>query len=148
MPGDYRVLGRDSTLRISQGGALITEITAVKANDFKPVFTLISEGLIGEAAKRHREIFDEIDVTFSVQPEGLAILQMQSQLYARARSGQNLAAYQVNLAFYILFTSGQTARITVPDLKFSDPGGLINAGRETFQVMNFAAKSDRYIPNY
>jgi hypothetical protein len=36
----------------------------------------------------------------------------------------------------------------VPDLKFSDPGGLINAGRETFQVMNFAAKSDRYIPNY
>ena len=87
MANDFRILGRDTTLRMTQNGVLLNETTAIKVSNFKPVVTLLSEGFLGEAAKRHREIFDEIDVGFTVEPEGSQIFQMQYQLYLRARTG-------------------------------------------------------------
>jgi hypothetical protein len=47
-----------------------------------------------------------------------------------------------------MFPSGQIIRITLPDLRFSDPGKLANAGRESFLTQSFAAKTDRYIPAF
>jgi hypothetical protein len=146
MAADYRILGRDTSLRLTQDGTLLQETSAIKNIDFKPEITLNSEGFLGEAGDRHREIFKAIDVSFGVEPEGIQILQMQFALYQRARSGQanNL---QINLGYRLLFPSGAIVRITLPDLKFSDIGGLVNAGRESFLTMSFAAKTDRYILN-
>ena len=144
---DYRVLGRDTTLRLTQSGLMLAETTAIKNLDFGPEFTLLSEGFLGEAAERHREVFKAVDVSFSVEPEGSEIFRMQYAIYQRARSGQanNL---QINLGYRIMFPSGQIIRITLPDLRFSDPGKLANAGRESFLTQSFAAKTDRYIPTF
>jgi hypothetical protein len=144
--GDYRVLGRDATLRLTQGNVLLAETTAIKDINFKVVQTLISEGFIGEAAKRHREVFDEVDLTFNVEPEGKEILEMQYAIYQRARGGQN--DLQINVGFRIAFPSGVIARITVPDLKFGQNGDLAVPNRESFITMAFAAKSSKYIPSF
>ncbi len=132
-------------MRLTQNGALLAETTALKDINFKLMQTLISEGFIGEAAKRHREIFDEVDVSFSVEPEGVQIFQMQYALYLRARQG-SAPQVQINLGFRLAFPGGRVFKITVPNLKFSDIGNLENPGRESFSAMTFAAKSDRYVP--
>jgi hypothetical protein len=144
MANDFRILGRDTTLRMTQNGVLLNETTAIKVSNFKPVVTLLSEGFLGEAAKRHREIFDEIDTGFTVEPEGKQIFQMQFALYQRARTG--LSNIQINLSFRLAFPSGAIFKISVPDLKFSDIGNVDFSSREAFVGMTFAAKSDRYIP--
>ncbi len=144
MANDFRILGRDTTLRLTENGVLKNETTAIKVASFKPVVTLLSEGFLGEQAKRHREIFDEIDVGFTVEPEGTQVFQMQFDIYNRARTG--LSAVQLNLSFRLAFPSGAIFKISIPDLKFSDLGNVDISSREAFVGMTFAAKSDRYIP--
>jgi hypothetical protein len=146
MPADYRVLGRDTTLRLTQSGVLLAE-SAVKNLDFGPEFTLLSEGFIGEAAERHREVFKSIDVSFGIEPSTVEIFQLQYAIYNRARSGL-LSTVQVNLGYRIQFPTGQIVRITLPDLKFSDAGKLANSGREAFLTQTWTAKTDRYIPSF
>jgi len=147
MSSDYRVLGRDTNIRVTQSGILLTEITAIKNLDVGPELTLLSEGFLGEQAERHREVFKAVDVSFVVEPEGESIFRLQNAIYQRARSGQ-ANALQINLGYRIQFPSGVIFRMTLPDLKFSDPGKLANAGRESFLAMSFAGKTDRYIPNF
>ena len=147
MTSDYRVLGRDTNIRVTQRGILLTEITAIKNLDFGPELTLLSEGFLGESAERHREVFKAVDVNFVVEPEGEQIFQLQYAIYQRARSGQ-ANDLQINLGYRIQFPSGVIFRLTLPDLRFSDDGKLANAGRESFLAMSFAAKTDRYIPNF
>lgn len=143
---DTRILGRDITLRVTQGGSLVTEITAVKNVSFKPVQTLLSEGFLGEPAKRHREIFEEVQVGFSIEPEGKYVFLTQLDIHNRARLGQATAETQINLGFRLLFTQSLTVvRITVPDLQFDDIGNLDFAGRESFATMSFSAKATKYI---
>jgi hypothetical protein len=146
MGNDFRILGRDITLRLTQGGTLLSETTAIKSATFKPVITLLSEGFLGETAKRHREIFDEVDVGFTCEPEGTQIFQMQYAVYQRARTGQAPATTQINLSFRLAFPSGAIFKLSVPDLKFADLGALGFGSREAFAEMSFAAKSDRYLP--
>ena len=143
---DYRILGRDSTMRLTQDGALLAETSALSNIELKLVQTLLSEGFLGESAKRHREIFDEVDISWSVEPEGKEVLQMQNAIYQRARTGQgNL---QINLGLRLAFPSGFSARLTIPDLKFGANGDLSVPGREQFVKMAFSAKASMYIPNY
>ena len=146
MGTDYRILGRDTSLRLTQNGQLLQETSAIKNIDFKPEITLSSEGFLNEAGDRHREIFKAIDVSFGVEPEGAQILQLQFDIYTRARSGLD-SGLQINLGYRLLFPSGSIVRLTLPDLKFSDIGNLTNSGRESFLAMTFAAKTDRYILN-
>ena len=143
---DTRILGRDITLRVTEGGALVTEITAIKNISFKPVQSLLSEGFLGEPAKRHREIFEEVQVGFSVEPEGKYVFLTQLDIHNRARLGQSTSATQINLGFRLLFTQSLTVvRITVPDLQFDDIGNLDVSGREAFASMSFSAKANKYI---
>lgn len=141
---DYRILGRDVTLRMTSGGSLVSEVTAIKSASFKPVQTLLSEGFLGEPAKRHREVFDEVQVSFSIEPEGKKVLEMQMDVYNRARQGQ-ANPVQINLSFRFQFPSGTVVRITVPDLQFDDIGNVDIGARESFVSMSFSAKSNRYI---
>jgi len=143
---DFRFLGRDQTMRLTQNGELLTEVTAISMTDFKPMQTLLSEGFLGEIAKRHREVFDEIDVAWTVQPEGKAIFQMQEAIYQRARG--SLAGLQINLGFRIQFPSGTVVKLTIPDLKFGTNGDLSVPGREQFGKMSWAAKAQLYIPSF
>ena len=145
MGSDFRILGRDVTLRLTKNGVLQNETTAIKVSSFKPVVSLLSEGFLGEVAKRHREIFEEVDVAFTVEPEGKQVFQMQYELYQRARSG-TAPAVQINLGFRLAFPGGAIFKVSVPDLKFSDIGNVDFSSREAFASMSFTAKSDRYMP--
>lgn len=142
---DYRIFGRDVTIRLTEGGVLRSELTAVKSANFKPVQTLLSEGFLGEPAKRHREIFDEVQVTFTLEPEGKDVFLMQLDVSNRARTGETTAATQINVGFRYQFPNGAIVKIMVPDLKFDDIGNVDVGGRETFVGMTFSGKSDRYI---
>ena len=143
---DYRILGRDSTMRLTQGGTLLAETSALSNIELKLVQTLLSEGFLGEPAKRHREVFDEVDVSWSVEPEGKEILLMQNAIYGRARTGQG--GFQINLGLRLAFPSGVNVRLTIPDLKFGANGDLSIPGREQFAKMAFSAKAGLYIPSF
>lgn len=141
---DYRILGRDTTVRITSGGTLISEITAIKSGTFKPVVTLLSEGFLGEPAKRHREVFDEVQVGISFEPEGKDAFGLQLDVYNRARQGQ-ADPVKINISFRYQFPSGAIVKITVPDVQFDDLGNVDISGREAFVGMTLSGKSDRYI---
>lgn len=143
---DFRFLGRDQTMRLTQDGQLLAETTAISMSDFKSVQTLLSEGFLGEVSKRHREVFDEVDVSWTVQPEGPEIFRMQQAVYNRARG--SLIRLQINLGFRIQFPSGAVVKITIPDLKFGTNGDLSVPGREQFGKMAWAAKAQLYIPSF
>jgi hypothetical protein len=141
---DFRVLGRDITLRATKGGVLLNETTAIKNLTFKPIVKLISEGFLGEAALRHREIFEEVQIAWGWEPEGKQVFGLVRDVYERSRTGQ-ANPVQINIGFRIQFPSQVIARITVPDIQFDDIGNLNMSGRDAFADMTFSGKSDRYI---
>ena len=141
---DFRVLGRDVTLRATEGGELLKETTAIKNLTFKINVKLLSEGFLGEAALRHREIFDDVGITWGWEPEGNEVFGLVNDVYERSRTGQ-ANPVQINIGFRIQFPSGTVARITVPDIQFDDIGNLNVSGRDAFIDMTFSGKSNRYI---
>jgi hypothetical protein len=141
---DFRVLGRDITLRATEGGVLLNETTAIKNLTFKAVVKLISEGFLGEAALRHREIFEEVQIAWGWEPESKQVFGLVRDVYERSRTGQ-ANPIQINMGFRIQFPSQVIARITVPDIQFDDIGNLNMSGRDAFADMTFSGKSDRYI---
>jgi hypothetical protein len=141
---DFRVLGRDVTLRATEGGVLLKETTAIKNLTFKVMLKLLSEGFLGESALRHREIFDEVQLTWGWEPEGVQVFSLIQDVYLRARTGQ-ANPVQINIGFRIQFPSQAIARITVPDIQFDDIGNLNVSGRDAFADMTFSGKSNRYI---
>jgi hypothetical protein len=144
MANDFRVIGRDITLRATEGGQLLSEITAVKDLTFKLTLKLLSEGFLGESALRHREVFDEVQLTWGIEPEGKQVFGLIADVYQRARTGQ-ANPVQINIGFRIQFPSGTIVRITVPDIQFDDIGNLNVSGRDAFAAMTFSGKSNRYI---
>ena len=141
---DFRVLGRDVTLRATEGGILLAETTAIKNLQFKINIKLLSEGFLGEAALRHREIFDDVGITWGWEPEGKEVFGLVNDVYERSRTGQ-ANPVQINIGFRIQFPSQVIARITVPDVQFDDIGNLNVSGRDAFLDMTFSGKSNRYI---
>lgn len=141
---DFRILGRDVTVRTTKAGALVSEITAIKNLSFKPTQTLLSEGFLGEPAKRHREVFEEVQVSFSVEPEGKDVLQLQQDVSNRSRAG-SANPIQINVSFRLQFASGTIVKIVIPDVQFDDIGNMDVSGRDAFVGMSFSGKSDRYI---
>jgi hypothetical protein len=143
---DYRILGRDSTMRLTSNGIVLEETTALSNIDIKLVQTLLSEGFLGEVSKRHVEVFDEVDVSWNVEPEGSQIMLMQQAIYQRARG--DTTPLQINLGLRLAFPSGTNVRLIIPNLKFGVNGDFSVPGREQFDKMAFSAKATAYIPTF
>jgi hypothetical protein len=144
MGNDFRVLGRDITLRATEDGQLLTELTAIQNLNFKINIKLLEEGFLGEGAQRHREIFDSVSLTWGIQPEGKQAFQVCVDVYERARTGQ-ANPVQINMGFRIQFPSQTVVRITVPDIQFDDIGNLNVSSRDAFAAQTFSGKSNRFI---
>ena len=144
--GDFRVLGRDITLRMTEDGALLKESTAIQKLTFKINIKLLEEGFLGEGAQRQREIFDSVGLAWSVEPEGKEIFLMIYDVYQRARQG-TANPPKINMSFRIQFANGATVRISVPDIQFDDIGNLDVTGRDAFAMQTFSGKSNRYLLN-
>lgn len=144
---DFRILGSETTLRITSGGLLLSEITTVKDVTWKVGIKLITEGYLGELANRHREIFEECSGTFNVVPEGTTVFSLQQQIYNRARqAGAN--DVQVNLGLRLQFPSSAIFRVTFPDLHFEAIGDFNAPSRDAFVTMAYTWKSTKYIPAF
>lgn len=144
---DFRILGSETTLRITSGGLLLSEITTVKDFTYKLGLKNIAEGYLGEPANRHREVFEECSGGFSIVPENLTPFDLQNIVYLRARqAGAN--DKQINLGIRLQFPSGSIFRVTFPNLTFENLGDFNAAGRDVFDVMNFTWKTDKWIPSF
>ena len=144
---DFRILGSETTVRITKDGQLLSEITTIKEQTFKIGIKLITEGYLGEVANRHREIFEECSGAFSIVPENETPFQLQEAIYNRARrAGANDTI--INLGIRLAFPSGVIFRVTFPDLHFETIGDFNAPSRDAFTTMAFSWKTTKYIPSF
>lgn len=141
--GEYRILGKSVQVRVTQGGVILSEISAIKAFTFETRQRIITEGYLGETAQRQDEIFDEVGGSFSVHPEGTDILQLQKTIADRARA-RTANPTQVSASFRVSFPQGTIARIVIPDMKF-DPIPFNVSGRDAYVDMSFTYKATQYL---
>ncbi len=138
---ELRVLGRSVTVRITQDGALLSEITAIKNFTFETRQKILTEGYLGEGANRQDEIFEEVGGSFTVNPETTQILALQKAIMERSQRRQS-GDTVINCTFRISFPNGQVARITIPEMQF-DPIVLNIDARDSYPGMSFTYKSNR-----
>jgi len=144
---DFRILGSETTLRITSGGLLLADITTVKDFTYKLGLKLIDEGYLGELANRQREVFEKCSGGFNIVPEDLTPFQLQNTVYLRARkAGANDT--QINLGIRLEFPSGALFRVTFPDLHFDNLGDFNSPGRDVFDTMAFSWSTTKWIPSF
>ena len=144
---DFRILGSETTLRLTKNGQLLSEIGTIKEQSFKIGVKLITEGYLGELANRHREVFEECSGSFGIVPENESPFVLQNGIYLRAlQAGPNDMV--VNLGIRLAFPSGVVFRVTFPDLKFETTGDFNSPSRDSFNTMSFSWKSTKYIPSF
>jgi len=144
---DFRLLGNETTVRLTQNRQLLSEITTVKDVTFKIGIKLITEGYLGELANRHREIFEECSGSFAIVPENETPFTLQNNVYLRAlRAGAN--DMTANLGIRLAFPSGVIFRVTFPDLHFETIGDFNAPSRDAFTTMAFSWKTTKYIPSF
>jgi len=139
---EFRARGVEATIRITRNGVLQTEITAIKDFTFETRQRVTTENYLGETASRQDEIFDEVGGSFTVNPEGSQILELQA-LVVRRSQRRVVNDEQISSTFRIQFPNGVIARIMIPDMKF-DPIPLRAPARDQYLELAFTWKSDRY----
>lgn len=144
---DFRILGSETTIRLTANGTLQSEITTVKDFSWKVGIKLITEGYLGELANRHREIFEECSGAFAIVPETTQAFLLQQQVYNRARQA-GAADVQINIGIRLQFPSGQVFRVTFPDVHFETIGDFNSPARDSFDTMSFSWKSTKYVPAF
>ena len=144
---DFRLLGSETTVRLTKDGALLSEITTVKDVNFKIGVKLITEGYLGELANRHREIFEECSGSFNIVPENNSAFQLQKGVYLRALQA-GASDLQVNLGLKLAFPSGVMVKLTFPDLHFETTGDFSAPSRDAFTTMAWSWKTTKYIPSF
>lgn len=139
---EFRILGKSVTVRLTRNGALLSEITAIKSFSFETRHRVITEGYLGETAQRQDEIFDEVGGSIGIHVSGTEILELQRLV--TDRSTRRLADDEkVSITFRVAFPNGDSARVTVPDVKI-DPIGLNVGSRDGYVDTTISYKSDRY----
>lgn len=140
---EFRVFGKEVSIRITRSNALLREITAIRSFTFETRQRIITEGYLGETAMRQDEIFDEVGGSFTIVPEGMEVLDLQQLI--QQRSSRRIANdEQVSATFRVQFPSGVIARFTVPDMKF-DPIPINVSSRDAYVDMTFTYKASSYI---
>ena len=140
---EYRILGKSVQVRLTQGGSIISEISAIKSFTFESRHRILTEGYLGETAQRQDEIFDEVGGSFAVNPEGTDIFSLQ-QLIVNRSTVRTANPTQVAATFRVSFPQGTVARITIPDMKF-DPIPFTVGGRDAYVEMSFTYKATGYL---
>jgi len=143
MAQEFRLFGKEVTIRLVRSGELITSITAIKNFTFEPRQRIITESYLGETANRQDEIFDEVGGSFSVHPESSEILELQRMIVDRA-TRRVVTDEEVQATFRLQFPNGEAPRITIPDMHF-DPIPINVGARDAYVEMSFSYKATGYI---
>jgi hypothetical protein len=137
-----RILGRDVQIRLALGGVPLTTITAVKTFTFETRQRILSEGYLGETGLRQDSIFDEVGGSFTIHPESPDALVLQKAIADKAIS-RRANEQQCSITFRITFPSGQTAKVSIPNVEF-DPVPLSFGGRDSYIEMSFTYKAESF----
>jgi hypothetical protein len=143
MSNEMRLFGREVTIRLTQDGAMLSEVTAVKSLTFETRQRIITEGYLGESAQRQDEIFDEVGGSIALHLEGADILLLQQAVVQRS-SKRSANPTKISINFRAQFPNGIVARFTVPDVKF-DPIPFNVSGRDAYVDTTLTYKSNRYL---
>lgn len=143
MAAEFRIFGKEVTIRLTQAGKLLGTITAIKNFVFQTDHRIISEGYLGETSMRQDEIFDGVSGSFSVNPEDQTPLLLQQLIATRAQR-RIAQEEEVNCTFRAAFPNGQTPKITIPDMHF-DPIPFNVGARDAYVEMSFSYKASKYI---
>lgn len=142
MANEFRVFGKEVTIRLTRAGEIIAEITAIKNFTFETRQRIITDQYLGEGSSRQDEIFDEVGGSFTVHPEGTDILELQRLI--ADRSTRRLAVdEEVNCTFRVAFPDGSNPKITISDMHF-DPIPLNVPSRDAYVEMSFTYKATGY----
>lgn len=139
---EYRVLGKEVTVRLTRNGALQSDITAVRSFTFEPRVRLLKENYLGEVATRQDEIFEEVGGTMTVHMEKNQVMQLQKLIVDRS-TRRVYNDEKISITFRISFPDGTIARITIPDAKFESVP-LNFSGRDAYIDVTLTYASDRY----
>lgn len=112
-----RLLGRDVSIRMSQGGVPLATITAIKSFTFELRVRNLKDGLLGETGQRQDEIFDEVGGSFVIQPEDPEVFTFMKFIADRAIS-RAFDEGQVTINFRCNFPNRGLARIVIPSPAF------------------------------
>jgi hypothetical protein len=143
MANEFRVFGKEVTIRFTRSGNIISEITAIKNFTFETRQRIITDQYLGETASRQDEIFDEVGGSFTVHPEGTDILELQKLIADRSQRRQSVDE-EINCTFRIAFPNGASPKITIPDMHF-DPIPLNVPNRDAYVEMSFTYKATGYL---
>ena len=137
---ETRIRGQEVVLRLAQGNAVLSAITAI--TDFTAQYDLatISEGYLGETTMRQDDIFNGVSGSFTHHPESQESFSFVDFLRRRAQRDAAVATIQVNATGRFTFPNGDTPRLLIPDLKF-DAVPIATGSRDSYVAMTFSYKA-------
>lgn len=138
---ELRAFGRETTLRVTAGGLLQTQITAIKDATINTNQKIVKENYLGESATRQDTIFEDVTGTINFDLQGTQALALQHAIAVKAQR-RVANDIKVNISMRVRFPDGTTARITIPDVAV-DPIPLNIPARDQYvkMTLTFAASS-------
>jgi len=131
MAEEQRLKGQDTQLRITSAGVLLRTITAVSSMTLTVKSDILSKGYLGEGSERKDEIYKGVGFDLEFDPESNEGIILLGVIRDRASKRTNAANFKIGVACVLNFPNGQRPRVTIGDLKFSNPS-LTIAGRDSY----------------
>lgn len=137
---DPRLMGQEVTVRLTQAGSLVTEVTAI-ANFNEEVNIEIKESsFLGEGENRYDEVFNGFGGDLEFQPENAGWVDVQEAIIARAR--RETPEVQFSIIRVDSFSNGDTLTYTYMDVKFG-PQPTSLSGRTEYAKTKFSFKCSK-----
>lgn len=142
MADELRIKGQEIQVRLTKGGDLVRTLTACESLTFTVKVDILRKSYLGETTDRRDEIYRGVALELSWDAESADVLDILQAIADRASKRTAAGDAQINVTFSIAF-QGKRARISVPDLKFQDPG-LSVSGRDQYVPFKISAEAPAF----
>ena len=143
MAEEQRLKGQDTQVRIISANKLLRTITAVSNLTLTVKTDIISKGYLGEGSERKDEIYKGIGFDMEFDPESNEGIILLGAIRDRASKRTAAAAIKIGVACVLNFPNGQRPRVTIGDLKFSNPS-LTLAGRDSYAGEKLSGEAEDF----
>ena len=113
---DPRLMGQEVTVRLTNAGSLVTEVTAIGNFNESVLLEIKESGFLGEGENRYDEIHNGFSGDLEFQPENAGWIDVQEAIIARAR--RETPEVQFSIIRVDSFSNGDTLTYTYMDVKF------------------------------
>ncbi len=122
---ELRIKGQEASIRISREGVPLETLTAIKDFTWSYMFSILSEGYVGETTMRKDDIYNGISGSFTVHQESQDLLIFLEFLKERAQRKRNPNTSRVNASVRLNFPNGEAPLSIIRDMKFGDAPNAI-----------------------